>query len=158
MKPASLLAPIAALVCGVHVFAAEALPTRPLFNGKDFSGWRGVGYVVEDGAIISTPKGHNLVTEETFSNFVLDFEFQLTPGANSGLGIHYPGNGNGAFAGMEIQILDDTAPKFKDLKVTQFNGSLYAIAAARQGFLKPVGEWNQERVTVMGTALRAIAS
>ena len=154
MKPASLLAPIAALVCGVHVFAAEALPTRPLFNGKDFSGWRGVGYVVEDGAIISTPKGHNLVTEETFSNFVLDFEFQLTPDANSGLGIHYPGNGNGAFAGMEIQILDDTAPKFKDLKVAQFHGSLYAIAAARQGFLKPVGEWNQERVTVMGTALK----
>ena len=55
MKPASLLAPIAALVCGVHVFAAEALTALPLFNGKDFSGWRGVGYVVEDGAIISTP-------------------------------------------------------------------------------------------------------
>lgn len=154
MKPASLLAPIAALVCGVHVFAAEALTTRPLFNGKDLSGWKGVGYVVEDGAITCTPKGRTLITEETFSNFVLDFEFQLAPGANNGLGIHYPGSGDAAYTGMEIQILDSTAPKYKDLKDFQFHGGLYTMAPARQGFLKPVGEWNQQRVTVMGPALK----
>ena len=85
---------------------------------------------------------------------MLDFEFKLTPGANNGLGIHYPGTGDSAYTGMELQILDSTAPKYKDLKDYQFHGGLYTMAPAKQGFLKPVGEWNQERVTVMGPALK----
>ena len=85
---------------------------------------------------------------------MLDFEFQLTPGANNGLGIHYPGTGDAAYTGMEIQILDSTHPKYKDLKDYQFHGSLYTLAPAKQGLLKPAGEWNQERVTVMGPTLK----
>ncbi len=145
---------VAALVCSASAFAAEALTVRPLFNGKDLSGWQGEGYVVEDGAIVCTPQGKTLMTGETFANYVLDFEFQLTPGASNGLTIHYPGTGNGAFTGMEIQILDSTHPKYKDLKDYQFHGGLYTLAAAKQGALKPVGEWNQQRVTVMGPALK----
>ena len=127
---------------------------RPLFNGKDLSGWKGEGYVVEDGAIVCTPKGRNLITEDVFSNYILDFEFLLTPGANNGLGIHYPGTGDAAYTGMEIQVLDSTHPKYKDLKDYQFHGGLYTLAAAKQGVLKPVGEWNQQRVTVMGPSLK----
>jgi hypothetical protein len=123
---------------------------RPLFNGTDLTGWKGEGYVVEDGAITCTPKGRNLITEETFANYVLDFEFKLTPGANNGLGIHYPGTGDAAYTGMEIQVLDSTHPKYKDLKDYQFHGGIYTLKAARQGVLRPVGEWNQQRVTVMG--------
>lgn len=133
---------------------AEELTFRPLFNGTDLTGWKGDGYVVEDGAITCTPKGRNLITEEVFANYVLDFEFKLTPGANNGLGIHYPGTGDAAYTGMELQILDSSAPKYKDLKDYQFHGGLYTMLAARQGVLKPVGEWNQERVTVMGPALK----
>ncbi|MEO5712808.1 MAG: DUF1080 domain-containing protein [Luteolibacter sp.] len=148
------IASIAALVCASTAFAAGELTMRPLFNGKDLSGWKGEGYIVEDGAIACTPAGKNLITEETFSNYVLDFEFLLTPGANNGLGIHYPGTGDGAYTGMEIQILDSTAEKYKDLKDYQFHGGLYTMAPAKQGFLKPVGEWNKERVIVMGPALK----
>lgn len=151
MKPHLLLA---ALVCVHSATAAEALKMRSLFNGKDLSGWKGEGYVIEDGAITCTPQGRNLITEETFSNYVLDFEFKLTPGANNGLGIHYPGTGDAAYSGMEIQVLDSTHPKYKDLKDYQFHGGLYTLKAAKQGFLKPVGEWNQERVTVMGPMLK----
>jgi hypothetical protein len=145
---------ITALACASTALAADVLTMRPLFNGKDLTGWKGEGYVVEDGAIVCSPKGRNLITGETFSNFVLDFEFKLTPGANNGLGIHYPGTGDAAYTGMEIQILDSTAPKYKDLKDYQFHGGLYTMAPARQGVLKPVGEWNQERVTVMGPSLK----
>ena len=154
MKSFTLLAPIAALVCSANSFAADVLTTRPLFNGKDLTGWTGEGYAVEDGAIVCTPKGRNLMTEEVFANYVLDFEFQLSPGANNGLGIHYPGTGDAAYTGMEIQILDSTHPKYKDLKDYQFHGGLYTMLPAKQGFLKPVGEWNQERVTVMGPTLK----
>lgn len=147
-------ATLASLACGATSFAAEVLTQRPLFNGKDLSGWKGAGYVVADGAIVSTPTGGNLITEETFANYVLDCDFQLTPGTNNGLGIHYPGTGDSAYTGMELQILDSTAPKYKELKDYQFHGGLYTMAPAKQGFLKPLGEWNHERITVMGPTLK----
>jgi hypothetical protein len=153
-KTFTLVVCITSLIGGAFSFAQEVMSQRPLFNGKDLSGWKGDGYVVEDGAIVCTPGGRNLMTEETFANFVLDFEFKLTPGANNGLGIHYPGTGDAAYTGMELQILDSTDPQYKDLKDYQFHGGLYTMAPAKQGVLKPVGEWNRERVTVMGPTLK----
>ena len=153
MRTLTQIAPIAALVCATASFAAEALVMRPLFNGKDLSGWTGGGYIVEDGAIVCTPAGKNLMTEQTFSNYVLDFDFKLPPGGNNGLGVHYPGTGDGAYTGMEIQVLDNTAEKYKDLKEYQFHGSLYTLAPAKKSGLKPVGEWNHERVSVLGPAV-----
>jgi hypothetical protein len=129
---------------------AQAPAMRPLFNSKDLTGWSGAGYRVEDGAIVCTPEGRNLVTDETFANYLLDFEFQLTPGANNGLGLHYPGTGDAAYTGIESQILDNPAEKFKGLKDAQFHGSLYLLAAAKRENLKPAGEWNRQRVSVLG--------
>jgi hypothetical protein len=140
-------------VMASHCLAAEAPAMRPLFNGTDLSGWKGEGYVVEDGAIVCTPKGKNLISEATFSSYILDFEFKLPAGGNNGLGIHYPGSGDGAYTGLELQILDNTAPKYKDLKDTQFHGSLYTMAPAKKSGLKPVGEWNRQRVSVLGSVI-----
>jgi len=141
----------AALFLSARASAAEAPVMHPLFDGKDLTGWIGKGYVVEDGAIVCTPEGKNLMTEQTFSSYILDFEFKLPPGGNNGLGIHYPGTGDGAHTGMEIQILDNTAAKYQNLKEYQFHGSLYTLAPAKKSGLKPVGEWNHERVSVLGS-------
>ena len=132
----------------------QAQEFRPLFNGKDLSGWKGKGYEVVDGTIICTPKGSNLITEERFSHYILDFEFRLPPGGNNGLAVHYPGTGDAAYVGMEVQILDDTAGKYKDLKDYQFHGSIYTMVPAKKAPLKPVGEWNRERVTVLGNTVK----
>lgn len=153
MKTLTRIAPIAAIICSSASLAAEAPLMRSLFNGKDLSGWTGSGYIVEDGAIVCTPEGKNLMTEQTFSNYVLDFDFKLPPGGNNGLGIHYPGTGNAANTGMELQVLDNTAEKYKDLKEYQFHGSLYTLAPAKKTGLKPVGEWNHQRVSVLGAAV-----
>ena len=128
---------------------AHADPT-PLFNGKDLTGWVGSGYEIIDDAIVCTPKGRNLMTEKQYSNYVLEFDFKLPPAGNNGVGIHYPGKGNPAYTGMEIQVLDNTAKKYEKLKDYQFHGSLYTLNAAKKGFLKPVGEWNHEKITVNG--------
>lgn len=131
-----------------------------LFNGKDFTNWGAAGkteqagYEVKDGAITSTKKCRVLKTEEQYSNYVLQFEFKLTPGANNGLGIHYPGQGDAAYTGMEIQILDNTHPKYANLKDYQFHGGLYTLVAAKKGHLKPVGEWNKEIVTIDGPKVK----
>lgn len=144
------LLPLIPFVLAGHTIADGA---RPLFNGKDLTGWNGEGYVVEDGAIVATPAAKNLVTEDTFANYVLEFDFKLTPGANNGLGINYPGVGDAAYTGLELQILDDSDPKYKDLKDAQFHGSVYLLAAAKKGSLKPVGEWNHQKVNVTRTGI-----
>ena len=135
------------------IFSTFSLSAAPvsLFNGKDLSGWKGTGYIVEAGVITCSEKGRNLMTEKEYTNYVFEFEFKLPSGGNNGLGIHYTGEGNPANNGMEIQILDDTHPKYKDLKPYQFHGGLYFLKPAKKGFLKPVGEWNSEKVTVNGS-------
>ena len=112
------------------------------------------GYEVKDGTITSPRKCRVLKTEKQYSNYVLHFEFKLTPGANNGLGIHYPGQGDAAYTGMEIQILDNTHPKYANLKDFQFHGGLYTLVAAKKGHLKPVGEWNKEVVTIDGANVK----
>ena len=142
------------MACVGSMYAGEFVS---LFNGKDFTGWGGAGkpeqsgYVIKEGGIIeSTKKCRFLITEKEYSNYVFEFEFKLTAGANNGLGIHYPGKGDPAYTGMEIQILDNTHPKYAKLKDYQFHGGLYTLVAAKKGHLKPVGEWNKEIVTVNG--------
>jgi hypothetical protein len=155
MKSLIQIITLSAIVCSM-ASAEQELKMRSLFNGKDLTGWKGEGYIVEEGAISCSSKGRNLMTEETFSNYVLEFDFLLTPGANNGLGIHYPGTGDGAYTGMEIQVLDNTAEKYKNLKEYQFHGSIYTLAPAKKSGLKPLGEWNHQRVTVNGSKLQVI--
>jgi len=121
----------------------------PLFNGKDLSGWIGAttGYRVENGLLVCPEKGGgNLYTEKEFGDFHLKFEFRLTPGANNGLGIRAPGKGPAAYSGIELQILDDSSPKYAHLKPYQYHGSVYGVVPAKRGYLKKVGEWNAEEV------------
>lgn len=136
---------------------------KVLFDGTNMHNWMGntTDYVIEDGNIAIRPKpgkgsGGNLFTKEEFSDFVYRFEFQLTPGANNGLGIRAPLEGDAAYQGMELQILDSEAPIYKDLHVYQYHGSIYGTVPAKRGFLKPVGEWNYEEVIVKGPKIKVI--
>ena len=132
-----------------------------LFNGENLDGWIGnkTDYVVEKGVIVIYPdKGGsgNLFTEKEYADFNFRFEFQLTPGANNGLGIRAPKEGDAAYKGIELQILDNTADKYKDLHEYQYHGSVYGVIPAKRGFLKPVGEWNEQEVIVTGDTIKVI--
>lgn len=125
-----------------------------LFNGEDLSGWMGdtEGYAAEDGRIVIHPDrgSGNLYTVREYGDFTLRFEFKLTPGANNGLGIRTPPEGDAAYVGMELQILDNSAEKYQELQPYQYHGSIYGIVPALRGFQRPVGEWNYQEVTVRG--------
>ena len=125
-----------------------------LFNGDDLTGWTGStkGYLVKDGKIILDPKlgGGNLYTIDQYGDFVLRFEFRLTPGANNGLAIRSPLSGDPAYVGMEIQILDNTAAKYSNLRPYQYHGSIYGVVPAKRGYLKPIGDWNSEELIARG--------
>jgi hypothetical protein len=155
---------ISALLFSLFSCATKQLPDigfTSLFNGKDLSGWIGnkQSYTVNNGVITVNPQagsGGNLYTEKEYSNFVLKFEFQLTPGANNGLGIHTPLEGDAAYFGKELQILDNTAEKYANLKEYQYHGSVYGISPAKRGFQRPVGEWNEQIVTVNGPNITVV--
>ena len=124
-----------------------------LFDGQSLTGWVGnkSSYLVKEGMIVIEPKGGgggNLYTEKEYGNFILRFEFQLTPGANNGLGIHAPLEGDAAYVGKEFQILDNEAEKYAGLQTYQYHGSLYGVMPAKRGFLRPTGEWNQQEVHI----------
>lgn len=129
-----------------------------VFNGKDFAGWDGPTdqYEVKDEAIVCKPKkGGTIYTKEEFADFVARVEYKLPPGGNNGLAIRYPGHGDTAYVGMcEVQVLDDTHPMYAKLDPRQYNGSVYGIVAAHRGYLRPVGDWNFEEVTVKGSTIK----
>lgn len=136
---------------------------QPLFDGKSLAGWIGEGYEVKDGAIVCTPKGSFLKTEKQYADFVLELEFQLQAGSNNGIGIRYPGTGDAAYEGMEIQVLDDRDPKYNSanskIAPYQHHGSVYGLAAslqAERNLLKPLGEWNKETILVIGDHIKVI--
>ena len=113
----------------------------PLFDGKTMNGWqlvhgKGPGYVPENGLLVCPADGGgNLFTTKEYSNFVFRFEFNVEPGGNNGVGIRAPLEGDAAYQGMEIQILDDTHEKYKGrLKPAQAHGSIYDVVPAKTGF------------------------
>ena len=134
-----------------------------LFNGKDLEGWdtrymRGEGYVVEQGRIVCKRRGGgNLYTDKEYTDFIYRFEFKLERCANNGLGIRArkdpepPKALDGAYHGLEIQILDNECPRYKDkIQPWQYHGSIYGVFPGRRGFLRPTGEWNVEEVICRG--------
>lgn len=132
---------------------------RVLFDGTNMHQWTGntVDYILEDGCISMHPSnnyGGNLYTKDEFGNFIYRFEFQLTPGANNGIGIRTPMEGDAAYVGMEIQVLDHDDPIYNDITPFQTHGSVYGIIAAKRAKLKPVGEWNYEEIVADGNHIK----
>jgi hypothetical protein len=129
-----------------------------VFNGKDFTGWAGPidQYEVKDGAVVCRPKkGGTIYTKDEYADFVARVEYRLPPAGNNGLAIRYPGHGDTAYVGMcEIQVLDDTSPKYAKLDPRQYNGSAYGMVPAHRGYLRPVGEWNFEEATIQGPTIK----
>ena len=146
---------------------------RLLWDGKTTAGWRGAkldhfpadGWIIADG-ILSVEKtdggestgGGDIVTEQSFGNFELEFEFRITEGANSGVKYFVdPGLnlGPGSAIGAEFQILDDAVHPDAKMGVNgnRTLGSLYDLiaaenfsAAGRAKQFKGIGQWNQGRI------------
>lgn len=135
---------------------------KSLFDGTTLNGWvlvrgRGTGYVVENGAIVCPKEGGgNLFTEREYSDFILRLDWRLWEGGNNGIGIRAPLEGDAAYAGMEIQVLDDEAEVYQKmgLKPAQYTGSIYDVFPARRGYVKRNGVWNAYEIYARGTNIR----
>jgi hypothetical protein len=139
--------------------AEKAAGWRLLFNGRDMSGWRtwkGPGvrpqWKIDDQAImLSEGGGGDIVTEDSFKDFELKFDWRIAPGGNSGV-MYFVRETPDAQApwhtGPELQILDNAGhPDGKNGPERQA-GALYDLVPAAKDVTRPVGQWNEARVVV----------
>ena len=126
-----------------------------LFDGTDLSKWqdKATGYKVINGVIhVVGDYGRNLYTKKEYQDFVMRFSFCFAqPGVNNGVGVRTPVDVDAAYHGMcELQIIDNDAPEYANLAKYQYHGSVYGIIPAKRIKLKPIGQWNDEEIKVVG--------
>lgn len=142
-------------------FAWAAEPEfKPLFNGKDLSGWKPIGgpadsWGVDGDVLYTTGQGGGwLSSEKEYGDFEIMLEFKLPAGGNSGIFIRAPREGQPWIDGMEVQILDDNDPQYAELKPGQYCGSVYMVAPAKRGSTKKPGEWQSMSVRCEGSKVK----
>lgn len=145
----------------------QQLGVKLLFDGTT-AGWRGANltsfpesdWIVGNQQIIVKPRSRNegigsdLVTTDEFDVFDLSFEFQLTPGANSGVKyfVTESGNKSDKALGLEYQLVDDsTHPDAQaGFNGNRTQGSLYDLITSLKvpRGQRKVGDWNLARIVV----------
>lgn len=145
---------------GAAMDAARDTGWIALFDGTDLSAWRGyqrddvpAGWQVRDGLLVFDPAagdGGDLVTRETFSDFILELDWRVEPGGNSGLFYRADEDAEVIWhRAPELQILDDDAHADGGSPVTSA-GSVYALYPPTEDVVNPAGEWNHVRVVARG--------
>ncbi len=141
---------------------------RPLFNGKDRTGWTVDGgsaesWRVEGGELVVTGPGDfrklsYLLTEENFADFLLRFEWQSSPGTESAVALRaVPGEKfNNLLSPLRVKIYDTLIPEALPGRVAWTTGGLpqdmLLLSAPPQ--LRPFGSWNLMGIELSGRILR----
>lgn len=128
-----------------------------LFDGVSLKGWHNYGgtpisdeWQVIDSALVFTPnpdKNHglnNLMTDSTYTSFILSLDWKISEGGNSGIfwGVFEDKKYALPYlTGAEIQILDNEGHSDGKNK-THLTGSLYDMITPSKSMARPVGEWN----------------
>lgn len=161
---------LSAMLAVSSAFAADAVNTlspdeqakgwRLLFDGQSLKGWHlyakksppETGWKVEDGVLkkLAKVRGGDIVTDQTFGDFDLRWEWRLEQGGNNGLKYLVTEQRTSA-PGHEYQMLDDTGHPDGKIGPKRQTASFYdVLPPAADKLLKPVGEWNASRVLVQG--------
>lgn len=139
------------LVCGVCLAAAAWAGEEGvtvLFDGKNLDAWTQKatgGWTIDADGALAWQKGCGYIwTKEQFGNFVLDLDFKVSKGANSGLFIRTAKPGDPVQTGIEVQILDSAGQEKPGKHACC---AIYDVLAPSKNAEKPVGEWNHATVT-----------
>lgn len=148
----------AALVV-MSVSAAQAVQMKALLKKDSMPGWEQKGgakqvWTVQDGVLSCSGEGGGWWgSKAEYTDFILELDFKVPAGGNSGVFLRATPTGDPAFTAFEVQILDDFAAQYKDILPAQHCGSVYKIAAPSKQVLKQAGEWNHMKITADGDHL-----
>ena len=126
---------------------------EPLFNGADLSGWDygPDGWHVEDGAIAWAQNAGFLWSRKRYGNFILDLEFKVDRGTNSGVFVRTDSRRNWLHTGIEVQVLDSHGrrnPGKHDC------GAIYDCLAPSISAVREPGRWNRMTITCRDNVLQ----
>jgi len=153
----TILACRAASLAGATASAADENQDgyRPLFNGKDFSGWTdaqgnvpGRGWVVAGGAMGRKDPAGDIWTKDRFGNFVLDIEFKTE--GNSGIFIRTDNPRDCVQTGIEIQVFTPTGKPSK-----HSCGAVYDALAPSKDMVKS-NAWNHVVITAADNRIEVV--
>jgi len=137
---------------------------KPMFNGKDLTGWKTTGnWVVEPGGIITLrPRPGEtgwkrydayLTTERKYRDFILDLEFKFEKEGNSGVFLRVRDPKSQVDTGFEVQVVDTYGKK----KITAHDcGGVIGTAVPTKNMVKPAGQWNHYTITCIGSHLTVV--
>ncbi len=156
---------LAGVTLGVSSCGRVPLPGRT--NGEDLLatglvGWQQIGgrqgsWQFEDGVLSTEGQGGNwLSTVRQYEDFELSLEFRVGPEGNSGVFVRAPHRGDPAYAGMEIQILDDHARAHSELRPNQYTGSIYGVQAPSERASEPAEQWQKMIVSFLGPLVKIV--
>lgn len=152
-----LLVPALVLTVGCHrpsrfvsVFDSLTLDgwTRYTHDGEEVPATDSA-FSVQDGTIYCSGQGRDywIALDKKYSDVVLQLEYRITPGANSGIFLRSPGKARPAYTGYEVQIIDDIGHEADK----HTSGSIYDVVAADRNMSRPIGQWNQLEITHRGS-------
>jgi len=151
------------LLCSLAIATGAALADdhelKPLFNGKDLTGFTTTGnwVVEEDGILAIKPREGEegwkrydayLFTDFKVADFVLELEYKYPEGGNSGVFFRVADMADPVNLGMEVQILDSFGVE-KEL-THHDNGGIIKTSPPKKNMSLPAGEWNKMKLTVKG--------
>jgi hypothetical protein len=113
-------------------------------------------WVWQDGILSSTKKDQAIWTQDEYENFILDFEFYLEPGANSGVFVYNTDMKNWVPNTVEIQLLDDASPKWTNAAPNWKCGGVFGHSVPLKSVVKPAGEWNRMTIRCHGKAITVL--
>ncbi len=138
-----------AMFVGATVWAAEE-DWKPLFAPDLSNADAPAGvWTVRDG-ILTADRDECIWTRDEYENFVLDLEFRCGPAANSGVILYCSDTRNWIPNSIEVQILDDAAPKWANVPPTWKCGGIFGRLAPRPVRIHPAGEWNRMTIYARG--------
>jgi hypothetical protein len=132
-----------------------------LFDGTSTAGWRGFkkstfpekGWVVADGCLKHVAKGGggDLVSEATFGDFELSWEWRLAPDSNSGVKYFITEERSSAI-GHEYQMVTKPNVEAADQPTKHVTASFYDVLPTETPIqIRPPDQFNESRVVVRGT-------
>jgi hypothetical protein len=135
-----------------------------LFNGKDLEGWiagPSNSWMVQDGTLTvrrnMDGQEHNfdyLWARETCGDFILDLEFKVIEGTNSGLFFRTSDLKDPVYTGMEIQVANSYGRE--RISKTGTAGAVYDCQEPSKNAIKPPGEWNRCILTCQGSRVEVV--